>query len=574
MHFQAIRTQAMTPTRLFVAFTIILATSLSFATGTTYQPTFQSLSQHKIPAWYKNAKIGIIVHYGLYSVPAYAPVSSKQMEPQLGDNPYYAAWYANSMKIPGSKAATYQQKNYGGLNYYQAFIPRFIQDEKHVDPAKWAALFKSFGAKYVVMVSKHHDGFLLWKPRPPAIGNPYIKAMGLPTYVDLLPKVKNAMDKAGIKFGIYYSGGFDWAWPNKVNKHITITDQKSFIESLHQSSEYSAYIHNQYVNLIDEFHPAVLWNDIAIPSTFPEKQTLAYYYNNVPNGVVNGRWSNNFLSALYLSGDNNDTTQALRALIFHDWFDFYDLEYVSPLKATWKYFEADRALGYSFAYNKNEFKKNSPQKLLSPAELVEYLSDVVSKNGNLLIGIGPKANGDIPKEEVQRLLVLGNWLKKYGDAIYKTRPFWLMPESATLSQIPVRFTLSTDKKTLYAIIWTDKKHHITANQFTLKNLLLPKGASTCLLNGNNCLPISSTSTLNGFSVTLNGHLHLNQSMPFAIALHLNNHQSFETTNKDQTIAAIYHHIKLAMPLIAQSIIQTKSDKPGVILSSIKKQLAQ
>jgi len=138
-----------------------------------YTPDKNSVSQHEVPDWYHDAKLGIFIHWGLYSIPAFAVTSrdfveSSKQEDHYANNPY-AEWYLNALRIPESPTQKFHLENYGKDFSYDDFIPIFNKEIKKWKPDEMAELFKMAGAKYVVLVTKHHDGFLLW---PSKIPNP------------------------------------------------------------------------------------------------------------------------------------------------------------------------------------------------------------------------------------------------------------------------------------------------------------------------------------------------------------------------------------------------------------------
>src|SRR4051812_3767335 len=136
---------------------------------THYEPTLESLDQHPLPQWYAGAKLGIFIHWGLYSVPGWAPVNHADHDFSSADyikyNPY-AEWYLNVLRIPGSPTAQYHKEHFGDAGYYD-FAPAFNRESKKWNPDKMAAIFKDAGARYVVLTSKHHEGFTLWPSTTP-----------------------------------------------------------------------------------------------------------------------------------------------------------------------------------------------------------------------------------------------------------------------------------------------------------------------------------------------------------------------------------------------------------------------
>ena len=177
-----------------------------------YLPTDSSLSQHPLPAWYQDAKLGIFIHWGLYSVPAWAKGTKTSLEDILanGDglerfaNNPYAEWHLNSLRIEGSSTAEYHQEAFGPDFSYYNFVPRFNEAIRAWQPAEWAELFKEIGAGYVVLTTKHHDGFLLWPSDTP---NSYQENYFIER--DLVGELTQAVTDQGMRMGLYYSSGLD-----------------------------------------------------------------------------------------------------------------------------------------------------------------------------------------------------------------------------------------------------------------------------------------------------------------------------------------------------------------------------
>lgn len=443
-----------------------------------YQATQKSLSLHPVPDWYQDAKFGIMIHYGLYSVPGWAPVwdpKGKLFTKEFFINNPYVAWYQNSMQIKDSPTYQYHLKTYGANFTYDDFIPKFNEAAQHFNADSWSSLFQQAGAKYVVFVTKHHDGFLLW---PSEYKNPYKNDYYAAR--NIVSEVVTSTRKYGMRVGLYYSGGYDWSWPSK--QQGPITDGDSAVAKLPQSQEYADYVEHQWRELITLYHPDLLWNDIALPTNIDEWQLLADFYNQIPDGVINHRWSQNIFNLTSLLGQPSDSI--LNYQLSSDWFDYYSTEYLDHYETTLHKWEADRAPGFSFEYNRNEYEH--PEHFFTVDQLIACLADIVSKNGNLLLGIGPMADGTIPELERNLLLGLGQWLNKNGEAIYATRP-WLRAEgTANHGIIPVRYTLSKDAKSLYVILLSNPK----GQDVLLQDILLGHNSQVEILNGNEPINVS------------------------------------------------------------------------------------
>ena len=205
--------------------------------------------------------------------------------------------------------------------------------------------------------------------------------------------------------GLYYSGGYDWTFvPGPIR---TAADYQSVKP---QSEAYGKYADAQFRELIERYRPAVLWNDIDYPKSGHPLELMAEYYNTVPDGVIDDRFG-----------------------VKHSDFkspEYKVMEKISPTK-----WEECRGLGRSFGYNRAEGEAET----IAPDELIYLLVDIVSKNGNLLLDVGPEADGTIPSIQMSRLQALGAWLKQNGEAIYGTHP-WKTAEGETAEGIHLRFT--------------------------------------------------------------------------------------------------------------------------------------
>jgi alpha-L-fucosidase len=370
-----------------------------------YEPTIASLDRHEVPFWYTHAKLGIFIHWGLYSVPGWAPLSHPEHDFDSAEyikfNPY-AEWYFNTMRIDGSPTQAYHREHYGANFSYYDFAPIFNRETKRWKPDEWAKVFRQSGAKYVVLTTKHHDGFTLW---PSSVPNPTLPVGRQHAERDIVGELTDAVRKQRLHMGIYYSGGYDWTF---VQGPIRRSADYQTVKP--QSEEYGKYANAQIHELIERYHPSILWNDIDWPTTGKALEVEADYYNTVPDGAIDDRFG-----------------------IAHA--DFSSPEYKTPGEISKKKWEECRGLGRSFGYNRAEGEAET----IAPGELIALLVDIASKNGNLLLDVGPEADGTIPPVQMERLKALGAWLKQNGAAIYDTIP-WERAEGKTVEGDDLRFT--------------------------------------------------------------------------------------------------------------------------------------
>lgn len=428
-----------------------------------YEPALESLSQHPLPQWHADAKLGIFIHWGLYSVPGWAPLMHPThdftSQDYIRNNPY-AEWYLNTMRLDGSPTQAYHREHYGTNYDYYNFAAVFNKDIQKWNPDTWAKVFRDAGAKYVVLTTKHHDGFTLW---PSATPNPKLPADRQHASRDIVGELTNAVRKEGLRMGLYYSGGYDWTFvPGPIEKAADYQTVKP------QGEAYGQYVDSHYHELIRRYRPAVLWNDIDYPKSGHPLEIMAEYYNLVPDGVIDDRFG-----------------------VKHS--DFKSPEYQTLDKISATKWEECRGLGRSFGYNRAEGEAET----IAPDKLIYLLVDIVSKNGNLLLDVGPEADGTIPAVQMSRLQALGAWLRQNGEAIYATRP-WTRPDGETADGIPVRFTQAN--ASLYVTLMGEPK----ASSITIKNIAPKPGSQIYMLGESD--PLHWTQHNEDVEITLPGKL--------------------------------------------------------------------
>lgn len=411
-----------------------------------------AFADRPLPAWYDDAKFGIFVHWGPYAVPCYAPVD-KDMGDLIAAGDWaevfrwspYTEWYLNSWSLDGSATARHHEEVYGARTY-ASFVEEFRDRSSGADVAHWADLFAQAGARYVVPVTKHHDGFLMWRSEHP---NPHREQWMAER--DHLGELIAAARAHGLRAGTYYSGGIDWTFvPPPIDGFV------SMIQNIPSSPDYCEYLLAHIDELIERFRPDVLWNDIAWPPSLDPVDTLRRYYDAVPDGVVNDRFN----------------VIAVAQGLLHA--DFVTPEYST--KASERKWEVCRGIGRSFGYNRMETEAGLP----SADELIWMLVDIVARGGNLLLNVGPDADGRIPLAQASRLLAMGWWLRVHGDAVYGTRP-WGPMIGTTGDGRAVRYTSRAD--VVYAFVAGAPHDEV---RFT--DIPAREGAEVRMLGNDRCLP--------------------------------------------------------------------------------------
>ncbi len=409
-----------------------------------YQATLDSVRTHPLPDWYDDAKLGIFVHWGLFSVPAFAPPSEMEVEKLLtGEMDFahspYAEWYQNSLRLPGSPTHQHHVRTYGADFSYERFAPMFDALLGKWDPGAWAELFARAGARYVVLVAKHHDGYLLWNSRHP---NPRLERWQ--TWRDVAGELGRAVSARGLKMGLYYSSLLDWSFTQRP-----IASLVDLIAGSDTSRQYLAYVEAHWLELIERYDPWILWSDIGYPPAYHLPKLFAHFYNRKPDGVVNDRWAQ-LPKPFFSKPGRAILRQMLKRMRGGEppkapHCDFVTPEYATLDHITTHKWETCRGIGNSFGYNQLE----GADDYLQADDLIRLLADIVSKNGNLLLNVGPCADGTIHPLQLEALEGLGRWLKANGEAIYGTRP-WVRFADADAGGADVRYTAKDGA--VYAIV--------------------------------------------------------------------------------------------------------------------------
>lgn len=367
-----------------------------------FRADWASLDRRPTPAWFQDAKLGIFIHWGPYSVPAYTKKGG------------YAEWYYRGWRErkPDGAVWAFHQKTYGKDFPYDGFAPLFKAELW--DPQAWAALFRKAGARYVVLTSKHHDGYCLW----PSAEAPGWNALEVGPKRDLVGDLSAAVKGAGLRMGLYYSlpewsnATYSWCFPEGGRDVAGYVDR---------------HMIPQIKDLVDRYRPSLFWADGEWDHpdrVWRAQEIVAWLYNHPgvrEDLVVNDRWGSN---ARFKHGG------------------YWATEYTEGMKDTDKPWEECRGLGRSFGLNRNEALEDYQ----TAEQLIHMFVRLVSEGGNLLLNIGPAADGTIPVIMQERLLELGQWLSVNGEGIYGSRP-WVQRKEGK----DVVFTRSGDGRFVHAI---------------------------------------------------------------------------------------------------------------------------
>jgi alpha-L-fucosidase len=369
--------------------------SMPAAAQGKYTATWESLEKYTLPEWVKDAKFGIFIHWGVYSVPGYG-----------------SEWYPRLMYDSSTDVFKHHVKTYGEQNKfgYKDFIPMFKAEKFNAE--QWVELFKRSGAKYVVPVAEHHDGFAMYKT---ALSRWNAYEMGPKR--DVVGEIAAAAKKAGLVFGLSSHRIEHWFFFNHGKRFMSdVLDPKyadlygpAHEENETPSPEFMSDWLMRNIELVEKYQPQLFWFDwwIEQPAMEPFRKSFASYYYN--KGL---EWNKGVVINY-----KNSSFPVKAAML-----DIERGKLAGIREPAW---QTDDALGYkSWGYIDNDNFKSAKY-------IINNLIDIVSKNGNLLLNIGPRPDGTIPQEEQDILLEVGNWLQINGEAIYGTRPWKTYGEGPT-----------------------------------------------------------------------------------------------------------------------------------------------
>lgn len=340
------------------------------------------------PEWFGGAKLGFFIHWGIYSVPAFAPLRKGRAVglEDLYTIHQYAEWYANTVRIPGSPTARFHEETYGVGVSYEDLADRWLAED--FDAQRLIDELAEAGGRYIVPTTKHHDGFCLWDTDTTGF-----TSVNRGPRRDLIDEIAGATRNRGLRLGLYFSGGLDW----HVSDFPPIQSSRELFTFRRNDPAFAAYSLGQLRELVERYRPEVLWNDIEWPDSGKghDGPSLArffeWYLREVPEGTLNDRWG----------------------VPYHG---YITREYRDVAEKSSVQWELTRGLGVSFGHNTVEADDDH----LTDRALVHLLIDTVSKGGNLLLNVGPTAAGTLPPIQSARLRALGDWLRINGEAIYDT----------------------------------------------------------------------------------------------------------------------------------------------------------
>lgn len=430
--------------RFFTVLVCIVMVNQNTYAQERYQANWDALKKYQTPEWFRDAKFGIFIHWGVYSVPAFS-----------------SEWYPRNMYLQGSDEYKHHVETYGPQNKfgYKDFIPMFKAEK--FNASAWVELFKKAGAKYVVPVAEHHDGFAMYKT---ALSKWNAVEMG--PHRDIVGELAAEIKKQGLIFGLSSHRIEHWWFLNGGRKFQSDVSDPKYADFYGPAREQNETPSAEYMNdwllrcteLVNSYQPQLFWFDwwIEQPAMDPYRKSFASFYYN--KGL---EWN----KGVVINYKNSTAYPEGTAVL--------DLERGKLAGIRQLPWQTDDAIGnksWGFAKG-NTFK--------STQYVITNLIDIVSKNGNLLLNIGPRPDGTITDEETEVLLGTGKWLAQNGEAIYGTRPWKVYGEGPTESasgsfgdqKVPfnakdIRFTTKGD--TLYVIALGVPKENIVIKTISSK----------------------------------------------------------------------------------------------------------
>ncbi|MDT0553066.1 alpha-L-fucosidase [Urechidicola vernalis] len=358
-----------------------LTVQANFAQSNVEDELVKKINERPYPQWFKDAKLGIFIHWGLYSVPSY------------GSKESYAEWFLRGIQTNDTLRTKFMKDTYGQNFTYKDFANEFKAEL--FNPDEWSELFKKAGAKYVMLVTKHHDGYALW----PSKYNRNWNSVDTGPKRDIVGELTESVRNAGLKMGLYYSLS-EWNHP----LHKWYTDPHDQIGPYVEQ-----YMIPQFKELVSTYRPSLIFADgewFNTAKQWHSAELIDWYYNLVgEDALVNNRW-----------GHGIDT-------------GFLTPEYSAGIKVTDRPWAEVRGIGRSFGLNRNE----DLEAYGTPQELIHRFVQTVANGGGMILNVGPGADGQIPLIQQERLVQLGDWLKLNDEAIYGSTTYKVKEEEKIVS---------------------------------------------------------------------------------------------------------------------------------------------
>ena len=443
-----------------------------------FAPRWDSLAAYQAPAWYQDGKFGIFIHWGVYAVPAFGN-----------------EWYPRKMYLPETDEYAHHRATFGPQDRfgYKDFVPQFTAE--HFDADHWAGLFRRAGAQFVVPVAEHHDGFAMYD-----CGFSDWTAVKTGPKRDLIGELAEAVRRQWLVFGVSSHRAEHWWFFDGGMRGASDVQDPRFAALYGPARPQHLPPNEQFLEdwllrtceLVDRYRPQLVWFDwwIEQPAFAPYLQRFAAYYYN--RGTEWGR----------------GVAINYKHAAFPDGTAVFDVERGQLTDIRTAFWQTDTAI------SKNSWGYVAEQDYKTAGDLVGDLVDIVSKNGSLLLNIGPRADGTIPEPERDILLEIGRWLGVNGEAIYGTRPWRVYGEGPTevvggsfadtkrppFTSQDIRFTTRGD--TLYTTIlaWPERRTATIASLASGSALFQRNIAQVELLGAAD--PVAWTRDRDGLNVTL------------------------------------------------------------------------
>ena len=377
-----------------------MPTSIKSNNNVRYEPNWKSIDSRPLPDWYDKAKVGVFIHFGVFSVPSYV-------------DEWFWNWWLNYINPDIVK---FMAKYYKPGFTYPEFAPQFTAEL--FNAKKWANLFANSGARYVVLTTKHHEGFTLWPSKYSFNWN----AMDIGPKRDIVGELAQAVRESGLRFGTYHSL-LEWFHPLYVQEKKNSFKTNLFVQ---------LKIRPEMEELVNTYKPDIIWSDgsAEAPDTYwNSTDFLAWLYNDSPvkdTVVVNDRWGKD--TDCHHGGFFNCADRFVpNSTLKHKWENAMTID-----KRSW---------GYR--------REASLQDYLTIEELIGKLVQTVSRGGNILINVGPCKDGTIRAIFEERLLQLGEWLKLNGEAIYESKEWSKCSKDNVSSDV---WYTQIDQHTVYGIV--------------------------------------------------------------------------------------------------------------------------